>query len=288
MKSLQISCWIVVFVAYGISYVESQSCTLQKVGIICDKVDSIEWSLLGKLRTCIGNHLFNSTVPESSISSVVYSNGSDVFHYANIEALQVESATVKFIPTGIMNKFRYIKALKIVHSGLLSVNKGNLKEFGDSLEFLNLNDNKLTILDGDLFEYNKNLKTANFIGNPIRHIDHAFFSNLNNLKNLHSIGLYEVLCMDQEFIASGGKNIATFKWKNEKCTDESARIETQNLIKRLSCDEDNNKILKSVDDLRNDLHQQIDELRKKSESMDKKLDTLLSIVTRLDGRLVGK
>lgn len=53
---------------------------------------------------------------------------------------------------------------------VMSVTKGNLKEFGDSLVYLSLYSNKLKSIDADLFEHNHNLKSIWLLKYPIRHI----------------------------------------------------------------------------------------------------------------------
>lgn len=241
MTSSVLVCFILL-VAYGTISVESQNCSVHKVEITCQDIDTNEWSV-GELLTFYTDPSMTSTVYRSSISSVKYNNGSEVEmnYLAQIEALWISTAKVIFFPTGIVSKFPNLKLLAVTNSGLMSVNKENLKAFGIKLEELDLSDNNITSIDADLFEYNPNLKYISLYSLPLRYIEPEFFLNLRNLKGLKQIAI-EISdtpgCINQIFNTVEGHDIALFKWKNANCTDETARIETEKLISGLllSCD----------------------------------------------------
>lgn len=116
----------------------------------------------------------------------MYSNGSAVVNLPEIEALYLDtSPSFKIIPNGIKDKFINLKALTI-STGLESVNYDNFKQFGNSLETLDLTFNSITNIDKSLFDFNPNLKNIDLSENPIERIDPGFFVNLIILKNLET------------------------------------------------------------------------------------------------------
>lgn len=222
MNSLKLST-IIFLVASGLTLVKLESCSIQNVQIVCRSLTNVSWPLHGVyLLTCQGASSIISTIPGSSVSSVVHSNGSEVTTL-QIQGFSVNRARdMKFIPSGIGIQMQNLKAFQLTQCGLLEVNKGNFKEFGSSLEFLYLAYNKLTFIDGDLFKYNLNLKYVYFNDNPIRYIDPEFFTNLIILKNVQFVSFKSVNCMDQSSTKVNGE---TFKWKNERCIDGNVKIE---------------------------------------------------------------
>lgn len=148
-------------------------------------------------------------------------------HLSAINALDISDVTMNFMPTGIKIKFTNIDSLLIISSGLLSLNKENLKEFGSTLEFLDLGNNMLTFIDADLFEYNPNLKVFSFHGNPIRHIEPSLFTNVRNLKKCQWANFNQLSCMSQHYEAVSGHNLDSYVWSSGRCTDKTAKLEAQ-------------------------------------------------------------
>lgn len=104
---------------------------MERVEIICALIQNDEWDFIGPLLTCSNEEeLITSHFSGSSVSSVVYSNKSEVTDLAEITALNFTYATMKFIPSGIKSYFINLKVLRISGCGLMSVNKANLKEYG--------------------------------------------------------------------------------------------------------------------------------------------------------------
>lgn len=217
--------------------VKSQDCSpdekhLRLVEIICAKVTNEKWSDAEFHLTCEGDNATTSNFPDSSVSSVLHSNRSEVANLPDIIGLSFREVTMKFIPLGIKFKLVNLKVLQIYDCGLLGINKENLQEFGSSLEGLHLQINKITSIDADLFAYNPNLKYIGLFDNPIRYIEPEFFTNLKHLKGLKFLDLETSSCMNQTFSAvENGHDITTFVWQNENCTDTTAHDETQNLFK---------------------------------------------------------
>lgn len=211
------------------SVTNSQSCLVSwnKVDIICSKIEDGQFNHVGTILTCIGSTRISSQNPESSVSSVVNEDGAPITNLSQLRAFSIGHAAIKFIPSGIKSKFQNLQALHIYNSGLLAVNKENLKEFGSTLEWIWLDGNLLTSIPADLFEYNMNLRQFVLNANPIRHIESAFFTNLKNLKVITSIHIGYTTCMHQGFEFSQGDNIETHKWNYKNCIDYTAGIETQ-------------------------------------------------------------
>lgn len=223
----------IVFLLSISPFISSQTCSEEdraEIEIVCEKVDGWKWHGIGERITCEGDSSISSIFSYSSVSSVEFSDESDESKIDQITALSIQDAAVKFIPSDIKSHFTILQALQIIKCGLLSVNKENMEELGNSLLFLSLSDNKLMSIEADLFEYNPNLKVINLSDNPIRYIDPKFFTNLESLINLEIVQLNDATCMNEEFNASTDLNIAAFKWNNEDCTDETAIDDTQKLI----------------------------------------------------------
>lgn len=231
MKNMQLISTILLIALYTRS-VESKDCMLH--ALICESIGTEESYIEHNV---ICNATSSTYLPlGSSVSSVVLNNGSEVANLAKIEGLRIKYAKVNFIPTNLGTKFPNLKVLIITSSGLFSVNKESLKESGDSLQFLYLAKNNITSIESDLLEYNSNIKSFDLSLNPIQHIDPMFFTNLMNLRSITRLYLKKTECMDILFKTSES-DIAKFKWKNEKCTNEKARSDTRKLIEEATCGE---------------------------------------------------
>lgn len=220
--------------------VQPRDCSIvYNVTNLCSSVSHRSYIIVGTLLTCVGDNSTISEYPGISVTSVFdTSKNSTITNLENIQGLFIAKAPLfKFIPSGIKRIFPNLKAIIIESSGLLCVNKEDLKEFGSSLQYLELFRNLLTFIDANLFEYNQNLTFINLSFNPLRYIEPAFFTNLKIIKSLEQIHLNIVGCMDQYFATASGHNIKTFIWSHEGCSDESAKTEMQNFINNEACSE---------------------------------------------------
>lgn len=209
-----------------------QSCVhpVKKVNIICFAVSDINHEIIGPLLTCKGASDIASNFPEMSLSNILYENKTRVENLHMIESVYIDFGEIAFIPSGMEKKFKSLKALMIANSGLLSVKKENLKGHGNSLQCISFAGNLLKSIDADIFEYNQNLKLIDLTSNPIKRIELNFFENLKTLKGVELIRLLAVACMNQFFASAYGHKIVTFIWNNEKCFEETARIEARNAV----------------------------------------------------------
>lgn len=213
----------------------SQSCSIQmkQVEIICNEIlNYVTFDDDRTHLTCEVDRSMRSPFSDSSVSSVVHSNKSEVKNLAEIIRLEILSDEVKFIPSGIGSYFTNLKILEI-RSGLLSVNKENFKELGSSLEELYIQFNKLIYIDADLFEYNPNMMVIYLRQNPFRYIEPEFFTNLKKFKNLKMVYLLYSGCMSESFYADD--NITTYNWNYRRCNDTTAKLEIQLLISNSKC-----------------------------------------------------
>lgn len=258
-----------------ISTTSSQSCSSDKVEVICRDISNGDLTTIGNIRRCIGDKSIVSNFPDSSLKSVIHSNKSAVENMSDIKGLNIDGAKVKFIPTGITSKFPNLKALTIASSGLLSVGKENLREFGSSLEFLWLKSNSISFISADLFVFNINIRLIGLEGNPIRHIEAEFFANLKKLSNVADveIGGSEACMSGRRFQTSSGHNITTFVWNSTNCSNETARIETQ-------LSHVNGRIQHS---LNNDfcLESRMSSMENRMSAMEEKLEKVIKSVERL-------
>lgn len=228
---------IVLVVCATSCVVTSQNCPNQKVVIICTSIYELKFKHVGELLKCTADDSVTSTDPKSTVSSVVHSNKSEVANLPLIEGLTFIGVNIKFIPFGIKSKFPNLRALRIYDCGLLIVSKDNLKQFGSSLESLDLYNNNLQSIEGDLLEYNPNLRAIRLNNNPLQYIGPEFFTHLKTMKNLKWLDLEAAKCMSQKYDTDDGHgDITTFKWKNTGiCSSEYARERTMNAVKEYTC-----------------------------------------------------
>lgn len=261
-----------------------QTCSNHSIEIICSEIGSFAFKTVGPTLTCKGGSAVTSKIPQSVVTSVQYSNGTTVKNLSEIIGLWIEDApSVKFIPTGIKRKFPNLNTLVIYKSGLLSVDKKNLKEFGHSLEYLNLGFNSLTFIDADFLEFNPNIRHVELLENPIRHIDPGFFTNLKNLQRVTHVDFNSVGCMSQRFPTASGNVMATFKWNNEECTDETARIDTENLIDEKLCLDA--KISRSTAQIIDNVNNVALKFNSRFDTIDNSLKILISDAGKIEGKV---
>lgn len=231
----------------------SESCNSNTFEMICDEVSINNYFGLGYVLRCKTGNL-NISASDSSLSSVKHNNKLEVTDNYEIIGLTIHSSSVNFIPNGIKSLFPNLKALNIGSSGLQCVTKKDLKEFGDCLVNLDLEGNKITSIDADLFDDNTNLIYISLSENAIKHIETGFFDNLRKLKNVKRVYFDSAGCMNQEYDTSNDGSMTTFTWKSLKCTDLTAKVETQHLImnEKFKCMEEETskaKMQKSLDQI---------------------------------------
>lgn len=188
--------------------------------------------------SCYSDFSISVLYPDSKVSSVINSNKSPLTNISLIKALYVSSAdganNLKFIPHGIKEKFPNLIALTIVYTSLLSVKYENLRQFGYSLEHLNLGHNLITTLDRDWLIFNTNIKSIDLSGNPLRHILMTFFASLEiSFKHVEYANFQNAGCMNQLFQTSSGHNLKTFNWNYGPCNDRKAHIDKQKTLMQI-------------------------------------------------------
>lgn len=225
-KSLTFSTFLVLLLSFNLRASDACTESFSDVNIVCVTLDNDNnFSFIGSVYNCRNwqGNLDFVRAPNSAITSITFKNGSAVATANQIEMLDMSFITINFLPTNFRSKLPKLKALRLNHANLLSVNKEIMKQFGNSLEFLDLDRNQLTSLDGNLFENNLKLKYVSFNTNPIRHIDPMFFETLKKMNDIKVVFFMGLSCMNQQF---NGVNITTFEWNNGRCFNETARAET--------------------------------------------------------------
>lgn len=314
---------LTIFACVGNSLMQTKSadiCIKTMQSMHCKDTFNIDYGNVGAVWSCYNNkeNPVISTIPDRTISSIVYVNGSLVDNM-KVQAIYIINSDIRFLPRGLKTVLPSLKVLAIRTSGLLTVTKSNLEEFGGSLVYVAFDGNKLTSLDSDLFEFNSNLKGIYLYSNPLRHIEPKFFENLKSLKSLLYISLKETSCMDQYFWTDNSVDILKFIWNHERCFNETARIESMlssvngrvqnSLINEMCLDENlessTSVILQSVEEsaensnarmnlleslvrnLMNDnieLKQKIEKLTRRSncrmDSLDEKLDRIINLLDK--------
>lgn len=214
-----------------ISSTKSESCPalVTNVHITCDGVIYAAHRVVGETLTCYDNGLISvvSRLPDSRVVAPVnFRNGTEVKNIADIEALWIYYGNVRFIPKGISNIFRNLRVLAIEISGILAINRENFKEFGNKLEFVSFYQNSITSIDENVFDYNPNLRHIYLADNPIKYIDSRFFENLKILSRIEYVSLEGQDCINQVYDRKKHGDISSFKWKDNKCTNENGKIES--------------------------------------------------------------
>lgn len=229
MQSCFIEFLLIILVVFSPIRCQYCSSSMKNVELTCSQIENKTLEVVGALLTCSSRlkQSIVSTDPGSSIVSVSFNNGSAATNLPKIRSLAIIFGTVKFIPSGLKSKFINLKALSIKYSGLLSINKENLREFGSSLEYLSLSCNLLISIDADLFDYSANLKVIGLRDNPIQFIEPGFFANIKSLKSVVIVNFNPTSCTNQRFDISERHDMKTFKWIFDKCINETARIEAR-------------------------------------------------------------
>lgn len=216
MKSV-LCVWLAIIMISETQQLPTSEITIE---LTCLDVFINTYSFVGQLVQCDVDSAIVTTSPKTSIVSVSYQKESELTDNRKIGALCIENApSIKFIPNGINVQLSNLRAFLVKDSGLLSVSNVNLRQFGSSLEILDLTGNELSYIDADLFDFNPNLKDITFYNNPIRHISPDFFKNLQTMDSIDFIGLDKLSCMSQNFAGylDIDNDLKTFSWKNEAC-----------------------------------------------------------------------
>lgn len=252
----------------------SESCSAtNEIKFTCTTITNVSLAVVDHVLACIADNSIISTLPNSSVSLVVHRDGSKVENLTEIKTVWIRNSLVKFVPSGIKNKFVNTRAFIIYSSGLLSVKKNNLMPFGDSLEYLDLYDNLLTSIDSDLFQYNPSLKVLSLDRNPIRHIEPGFFESLEKI-NLEWAKLTGLACMDSFFQTLKGDDIATFVWNNESCFDEDAKTESHMAPINAQIEQSRNSEKCLDDKLTSFKASMIDDFKEITDKIDAQIDSL--------------
>lgn len=215
----------------------------KRIKINCLFMKTIKYSNeVGDIKRCEADSAISSTIPETSVTSLLYRNNMIENETKEIDGLYIDQADVKFIPTGIEVAIKKLKALSIMASGLLIVEKDNLQVFGENLVYVDFQKNQIRFLDANLFDSNTNLKVANFWDNSIGSIQADFFTIIKSLKQLQQLNLGSNKCINQIFQASKKDNesitIENFVWSHENCTNVTAvtvKDETEKSLYSLLC-----------------------------------------------------
>lgn len=207
----------------------ASSQSMNNVAIACSFIGNISYSIVGSLMTCSNNDGAISIYPDSYVTQAYYSN--KVMPSESTDQIRSlyfsKISTMRFIPAGLKKRFPFMKALVIRQSGLLSVDRENMMQFGVDLEYLDLYNNVLSYLDADVLMYNTHLQYIDFRSNPIRQIEPDFFFYLRNLYDIKIINIYTTYSSYiQNFNSLSGHNLTTFKWY-DICCDDLARVETK-------------------------------------------------------------
>lgn len=82
---------------------------------------------------------------------------------------------MKYIPMKLVEVTMFkVRTMKIINSGLFSINQYDMKQFGDELRFVDFSFNKLKEIGPNVFRYNKHLRGVKLEGNSISYVDSKY------------------------------------------------------------------------------------------------------------------
>lgn len=180
----------------------------------------------------------SNLVIESSTSildKVLHPNGTELsqLDIDNIDFVKIESVmkSVKFIPAGIKKKFTKMIGFEVINSGLVHIEKDDMRQFGADLIHVDFFGNSLSALDGDLFQFNPKLKIIYFAYNSIKFIESSLFQNFKSMINIKMVNFWSCYCIN-EGSNSDSNFFTTSNWNWEKCNALSVQKEHQNIVNK--------------------------------------------------------
>lgn len=102
---------------------------------------------------------------------------------ADVRLLKVHNQSCYEIPYKLGTFFIKIEGLEVIHSGLETLKKENLKDF-KNLKYLNLMKNKIEILSNDTFQYTTKLQFIIICCNKLKIIGVDIFNDLNQRQHV--------------------------------------------------------------------------------------------------------
>lgn len=194
--------------------------------IKCETIKKFMWSKVGSISTCKASSSLEINSFETEIAYIVDSKGYSLGKSSKIQGLWIKNAKVNFIPGNIKNFCPLLRALSVENSGLLTLDKEDMRQFGSDLIQISFFDNSIRALKGDLFEFNNNLKYVDFSSNPIEFIDAHIFDNFGVDIEMK---LFNTICISDKFQIVSSEDLGDQKlqWisKMRKCNKEDILIE---------------------------------------------------------------
>lgn len=140
---------------------------------------------LGSTYTCMAAAV--TLTGSTTLETVTGDHNNEVYTNDNVACFWVAAQNLPFIPKGIGNFFKNLRALLFQKTNMLSISSKDFQPF-PQIEYLNMHSNNLTTLDGDLFSYTPLLRYLHVGWNQIQHIGHNLVTNLEGLQHLYLFG----------------------------------------------------------------------------------------------------
>lgn len=103
---------------------------------------------------------------------------------ADVVYFEATSKTLDFIPQGIINHFPNINSMKINFENLAEITEGDLKPFGDKLNYLSISASAIEVIPSNIFASTPNINYMFFTAPHLKSIEHGAFERLENLNGL--------------------------------------------------------------------------------------------------------
>ncbi len=176
------------------------TCNYSSAITLACQFQTIEFSAVGNIYSCIENSLFNES------GKVTYVSGTHISGKANqdVRGLRLYKRSMNQFPVNIEAFFPKIIALNFGENSITHINNSHLIPF-PQLQYLSLWKNRLTSLDGNLFSGLDSIKYINFEFNKIKHVGHDLV-----LPNSGEINFYGNVCIN--ILASNPDEIAWLRF----------------------------------------------------------------------------
>lgn len=108
-----------------------------RVKISCN-INSVNWIVIGNLKTCQNEHTHSVSEPSHSESLEIEINREKGYYYRptsiyEIKGLSIENLPMKTLPKGLKQKLPKLRAIDVKSCGLTSLNQDDMMPFGRDL-----------------------------------------------------------------------------------------------------------------------------------------------------------
>lgn len=198
---------------------------LENVELKCSTPSEVKWFDKKSFFTCSSVQELTVKTHFANVNNVVFENHL-IFDENIIEGLVLKGSKINYIPNGINTFFPKLIALDISNSSLISLEKENLEQFGESLQYLNVQNNELTFLKSDVFQFNINLVQIDLSFNKIKFYGPGLIESLIWLREISLNGCIDSKIDSFDFTLNSKDSLKDFD-TTHGCNDIEAISENE-------------------------------------------------------------